>query len=134
MQGVKLSEQQINVIASWSGESIAELALRAGISKSTASQWKILIHGRSRGVSCDFKRYKTLLGKVENYPEIIECIEGEMEFNSNITTLMRICSKHLGLTWQEVEHCVKCLTSARARKRWRNATRKKKQSSHIKAR
>lgn len=132
MQGVKLSEQQINIIANWSGESIAELAVRAGISKKTASQWKILIHGRSRGSHCEFERHKAILSKVESNPEIIECIEGEMEFNSNINTLMKICSKHLGLTWKEVEHCIRCLVGSRARKRWSNAVGKKERSSRIK--
>lgn len=124
MQGAKLSSGQIDVIANWSGESIQELADRAGIHKSTASQWKILIHGRSRSGGDDFDRYKVLLRKVEADESILECIEGEMEFNSSIRVLQSVCAKHLGLTYFEVEHCVKCLVNSRSRKRWVNAVKK----------
>lgn len=132
MQGAKLSSGQIDVIANWSGESIQELADRAGVNKSTASEWKILLHGRSRGPICEFERYKSILRKVEDSPSIIECVEGEMEFNSNILVLMSVCANHLGITWHEVEHCVECIVPSRVRKRWRNATKKRMVSGQAK--
>ena len=129
---MQAEEWQIARIAAMKGATTKELMYATGLKSSCVNSYKVIFHGKCKERMSTFARHKKILAKVEANPGILEHIEGEMEFNLTRYVLVRDCAIDLCLTQHEVQHCLYCLVSPRARKRWQQANKKKKVSSRFK--
>lgn len=115
----------IDFIDSHKDWSLMDIAKECGVHWTTVQKYYSLVHGHKRPRCGDHERMVKILGWVECNPDVIEWVEGEMEFNLPINTLVKDTKDYWGITWRDTQHIINCLVSAQARRRWQQANKKK---------
>lgn len=131
-KGKKISDEQIEFIASNLTMKPRDIAKRIGVSHMTVYRYLAALGiPLEQPKMSEFERYVSLLRRLENNPDIIESVLTDMEFNLPKEKIIKNAIAELGITKRETLHVIECVAPKRSQSRLRNAL-KKRQLSNIK--